>query len=271
MISEAYKFNAGRQIWRLMVSDTDRLLIESREMNSKEVFFDCLDIHSGDKIFSDLQLEEKHWLGIEAVYKDVIIFHKYAKPDMPGHKEMIAFDINTRKILWTNDEYVFLFVHDEKVYTFRQGFDSREFVALNYRSGEIEIQLGDKYDEINRLREKTDNEKYNSNYVFPEIFREDDDSGAVEVIRGQIKDLEIVGDVEYNIIANLVLINFHPRVIAESLANRFLAVDSVTGKVLRSEILNANVNAYVPNSYFIYKNKILMIKEKNELLAFNLG
>ena len=98
----------------MLPTSTGKLIIEERDIENKEVFFNCIDISTGERIFSDFQLDEKFWVGIEAIDEDVIYFHKFMKPDMPGHQGIIAFDINSESILWENSEYSFLFVVDKK-------------------------------------------------------------------------------------------------------------------------------------------------------------
>ena len=96
-IKKKYSFKDKRQIWRLLITDTDLLIIETRSVESREVYFNCIDIHSGKKKFNNIQMEEKSWIGIEMIYKDIIFFHQYAKPDMPEHRRILAYDINQQK------------------------------------------------------------------------------------------------------------------------------------------------------------------------------
>ncbi|HUX92187.1 MAG TPA: DUF4905 domain-containing protein, partial [Ignavibacteriaceae bacterium] len=91
-IKKEYEYSNRRQIWRLIPTDSGKIIIEDRNVETKEAFFNCLDIYTGKKKFSNLQLDEKYWIGIETIYKDIIFFHKYLKPDMPGHIGIIAYD-----------------------------------------------------------------------------------------------------------------------------------------------------------------------------------
>ncbi len=141
-IKKLYKHNNGKQIWRILPTVSNKLVIEERDIESKEVFFSCLDIQSGKNIFKDYQHDEKHWIGIESIYNDIIFFHAYGKPDMPAHKSIIAFDIHTQSVLWQNDNYVFSFVYNDKVYCYQQRFESRVFFALDYITGDVVEELG---------------------------------------------------------------------------------------------------------------------------------
>ena len=153
-IKKLYSYSNKKQIWRLLPTQTGKLVIEERDPETKEVFFTCLDIKTGKKIFENFQLEEKFWVGIEEIYKDTIYFHKFRKPDMPGHLGIVSFDIKTKNILWETDEYIFLFIYDDELYCYKDRFEGRSFYKLDYRSGKLIADLGEDVTEINSLREK---------------------------------------------------------------------------------------------------------------------
>lgn len=269
-LKKHFTYISKNQVWRILISDSDKLIIETRDTTNREVFFNCYQIESSKRIFESFQLEEKYWIGIEAIHKDVIFFHKFAKPDMPLHKQITALGINNKKILWTNEDYSFLFVRDDKVYCFREGFEGRSFISVDYLTGEMITDLGDNYEEANELRRLSDSEKNYNNYLFPiKYVSGETEQNISGIINKQISNLEIVGDVEYNIYKDLLLFNYHSKVLS-SIVNKFYAVDLSNNKVLFSEILNSNLNAFVPDSFFIYKEYLIMLKERNSVLIYKL-
>ncbi len=126
-IKKKYSFTNNRQIWRLIPTDTNKIIIEDRDNNSREVFFNCLDIITGEIIFRNFQLEDKFWIGIETIYNDIIFFHKFLKPGLPIHTGIIAFHIHSKKILWETEDYNFHFIKDDKIYVFKSKFEGREY------------------------------------------------------------------------------------------------------------------------------------------------
>lgn len=242
-----------------------------RDVNNKEVFFSYYDLEKGKKIFESIQMEEKYWIGIEALCGDLIIFHKYAKPDMPGHKELIAFDVSEQKVRWINSDFSFLFAYQDKIYCYKQNFESRNFYSLNYMNGRIEENLGEDFEKVNLLRAEADRLKSAGEYLFPEKYDEATADPIVkQLINGELRGLEIVGDVEYNRRGNLLFFNFYSKVFSGSLVNRFNAFNLSVNKKVLSELLNSNTNAFVPDSFFIYKNFLLLLKEKNGLIVYKL-
>ena len=116
--------------------------MEERDVEKKEAFFSCVDIQSGKVLWKNYQLDEKFWVGIEALYKDVIVFHKFGRPDMPGHREILIHKSDDKSFLWKTLEYEFLFVFEDKIYCCQRGFEKHKYVALNYFTGAVEEDFG---------------------------------------------------------------------------------------------------------------------------------
>ncbi|MGA8263331.1 MAG: DUF4905 domain-containing protein, partial [Ignavibacteriaceae bacterium] len=210
-IKRIYSFSNNRQIWRLIPTATEKLIIEERDTESKEVFFNCLEISSGVKIFSELQLEEKFWVGIEAVNNDIIYFHKFVKPDMPSHQGIIAFDIETKNILWENPDFSFLFIDDDKIYCYKSLFEGRNYFTIDCNSGELIEELGGDASKINRLRDASLIKKSYEDYIFPKTYYSDD--LLPESITKTFNELKtekvIAGNIEYAVYNEVLFFNFH--------------------------------------------------------------
>lgn len=265
-----YVFTNDRQLWRILISESNKVIIEDRDSEHKQVYFNCLEAQTGHELFRNFQMEEKFWIGIEAIYKDIIYFHKFAKPDMPGHKEIIAFDILSQQVLWQNDKYAFLFIYDDKVYTYKQKFEGRNFFALDYLSGEELEDLGDNNFAINQIRDQINVEEQYKDYLFPNIFRNDTniDIDTKQIILDFSEGFEIQGNIEFVRYKDILLFNYYAKASEKQSINRFIAVDTNTKEKVFEEILNLSANAYVPDSFFMKDNLIFLLKEKRELYVF---
>ncbi len=268
-IKKHFTYNSNRQIFRIIISDSDKLIIEVRNMDSKEVYFDCYDLTKGKKIFIDFQFEEKSWIGIEAEHKDVIYFHKYDKPDMPIHRGVIAFEINTQKVLWVNEELAFLFPYENKIYCYKQGFEERYFYALDSLTGELIEDLGNDFRHVNSLRGKADAEKDWSAYNYPERLSSADEK-TKSIINEYVKKYEIEGKIEFCNKEETVLFNYHVKNRKGCFDNNFTALDINTGKPIIEKTLNTNTTMHYTDSFFIYKNFLFLLKEKDEINIFTL-
>lgn len=267
-INKLYTYTSEQQIWRILLTDFSQFVIETRDLESKEVFFNCIDIETGKDVFKDLQFEEKSWVGIETVYKDVIFFHKYVQPEMPGHKEIICFDTGSKQILWRNDSLAFQFVYNDQVIAAADTFEGWHFYALNYRTGEVIADYGENSVQINQMRNSAESEKDYSFYKFPgkltkDIIRQIEGASVIKEI---ILNLDIIGDVEYTAYDDLFLMNYHSREAGNIIRNKFTAVDLKTNKVIFEEVLNSSAKGFAPDCFFVYKNILILLREKNQII-----
>jgi len=268
-IKKEYSFSNSRQIWRLVPSDSGKIIIEERNTETKEAFFNCLDINTGKNIFSDLQFEEKFWIGIEAVYKDIIYFHKYIKPDMPRHKGIMAYDAITKKILWETEDSTFLFIRQNKLYVYQETFEGRQFYSLDYRNGTFIEDLKEDAAKVNELREETIQQQNYDGYYFTEYFdgKNEVDTAVIKFIEEVQANNVISGKIEFVKMNDLLLLSFHAIIEDGYFDNNFLAIDISNKKIIFEEKLNTHVKAFVPDSFFVKDNLIFLLKEKEKLVV----
>lgn len=268
-IVKHFSFNSKKQIWRILIPESNKLILETRDMHSKEVYFQCFELSNGRKVFSDFQFDEKSWIGIETIHDDILYLHKYAKPDMPIHKGIIAFDVNAKKVLWTNEDLSFLFAYEKKVYCSKQGFDERDFYILDSATGNLFDELKNDYHLIDSIREKSEAERNRDDYLYPEIFIPEDEEEK-KIIDKTCKDIDTYGDLEFISFEGILMFNVHKKKKNSTFDNCFFAVNKYSGKIIFDEILNAGTASLYTDSFFIYKNFLFLLKEKNEIKIFTL-
>lgn len=271
-LKKLYKHDNKKQIWRILPASESKVVIEEREPNSKEVYFSCFNIESGKKLFNEFQLDEKNWCGIEAIYKDIIFFHTYSKPDMPNHKSIIAFDIQLQKILWRNDSYVFALVYEDKVYCFQQRFESRVFLTLDYLTGNVIEELGSDASTINQIKEKVDEDFWKQNYLFPEYFNrtEEVNEEYKKYLSNVLTSKVIKGELSYLKFNDLLLYNFHKVSKNNSLDNIFIGYDLLKSKILLEETLDKNLTNLMPESFFVKDTFLFLIVDKTKLFVYKI-
>ena len=271
-LKKLYKHDNKKQIWRILPTTNNKIVVEERDAKTKEVFFSCLDIESGKKIFKDFQLEEKNWIGIESIYKDVIFFHTYGKPDMPAHKSIIAFDILSQSILWQNDSYVFSFVYGEKVYCYQQRFESRVFFALDYLTGNVLEDFGNDASTINKLKEESDAKFWEQNYLFPEYFSRNNSAEIdnQKYLKQILTEKVIKGEISYLNYEGILLFNYHEVAKNNTYTNIFTVVDLIKNKILFEETLDKNLVNLMPESFFVKDNFLFLIVDKTKLFVYQI-
>lgn len=263
-----YSYTNGRNLWRLIPAGKNLLVIEERDNTSKEVFYSCIEMSSGKLLFSDFQTEDKIWSGIEEIYRGFIYFHKYAKPDMPIHTGITAYDIHNKKVAWVNNEYTFSFVVDDKLYCYKTVFEGKKYFELDHSTGELLRELGEDPNIISAILASKKDEGMLEGYQFPETYTE----GTIKELDAVLNSVKvqnvISGRIDFIQLGNTALLSFHTVNDDGSLANRFICVDLSLKKNILEVILNGKITSYMPDSFFICNDLIFLLIEKEKLLVY---
>lgn len=268
-IKKEYSYSRDRQIWRLLPTETNKLIIEDRDIETKEVFFNCLEISSGKKIFYDFQLEEKYWIGIEAIYDDIIFFHKFASYDMPDHSGIIALDINSKKILWHTEEFNFLSVRDKKIFCYKNKFEGREYFILDFRTGSLISELGDNSEDVRRIMENLPDVNTYESYLFPEPYNNfNSNNSLLKQFLTELKNNHsIKGNLDFIELNELLLLNYHEVRSDGNFRNLFKVIEYLSKNVIFEMTLNENTKTLIPDSFFVKDNFLFLLIEKKELIV----
>ena len=271
-LKKIYRFDNNRQIWRIIPTEEGKLVIEERNPELKQVYFHCLETESGKKIFKNFQLDDNFWVGIESIKNDIIFFHKFAKPDMPKHRGIFAYDIKSQNLIWENPELIYQFIYDDKLYAFKERFEGKYFYSINPLDGEILEEIGDDHYSINNLRNEAIIKGENQVYLFPEIVRDGllDDKRAIDLISKLKNDFVISGNVEFIIMNELLLLSFHEVSSNGNFNNLFKVVDLDKGKYILEEIINKEANLYLTDSFFVKENILFLLFGKTRLQVYKI-
>jgi hypothetical protein len=271
-LKKNYRFDNKRQIWRIIPTKEGKLLIEERQLETKQAYFHCLSLDSGKKILSNFQLDDKFWVGIEAVQDDIIFFHKFAKPDMPKHRGIFAYDLVKKELVWQNLELIFLFILNEKLFAYKEKFEGRNYYCINSANGEIIEDIDENYEKINKLRNEAMMNESNNGYLFPETIESglNVENPVNEFIKSMRNDFVILGKVEYIIKNQLLMMSFHEANSRGTLTNLFKAVDLSTGKYILEEVINKETSLFLTDSFFVINDLLFLLFGKTRLEVFTI-
>ena len=271
-LKRIFRFDNKKQIWRVIPTTDGKLIIEEREREKKQAYFNCLELTSRKKLLKDFQLEDKFWVGIESVRDNIIFFHRFAKPDMPKHRGIFAFDIRSKNVIWENSELIFQFLLKDKLYAFKEWFQGKSYVSINPLTGEIIEEIGENYDLINNLRNESLSEEDNKNQMFPEIFEIDslNDNRINDLIEFLRNDFVISGKIEYILKNEVILLSFHEVNSKGNFNNLFKAVDLSTGKYILEEVINKETSLYLTDSFFVKDDYLFLLFGKTRLQVYKI-
>lgn len=270
-IKKIYSFTNKRDIWRLIPSQSGYLIIEERDKESKQVYFSCLKTEDGKILFSELQLDEKYWIGIEAINKNFIYFHKFRKPDMPGHKGVYAFDVKTKKIIWQNDDLIFLLAKDDNLYVYQNNFEGRQYFLLDAFSGKIIDNLGEDFQQVNKLREESMKNDFSNRFLLPLKLNENQVPNDVLTILKQKLDDDAVSDnIQYLNGENLLFYNFNIKTKSGLYNNTLEVVGKKKNRRILKEELDSKSDNPVFESFFILDDLLFTLVQKSKLVVYRI-
>lgn len=270
-LKKIYSFTSKKTIWRIIPTPSRYLVIEERDKESKQVFINCLMLDNGKVCFKNYQLDEKYWIGIEAVHNDLIFFHKFRKPDMPGHIGIYAFDIAKKKLIWQNDGLVFLLAKNEKIYAYQSTFEGRQYFILDCTNGKIIENIGSDVREINRLREESMQNDFVSTFKIPQKLVENNTTkNAYDIIRNLLADRIHIGDIYWLEGNDIIMFNHHEENQTGNYYNYFNAYDVNKVKIILKKNLNCQNKHFVTESFFIVENLLFLLIEKSKLVVYRI-
>jgi hypothetical protein len=274
-LSPEWTFSARSTIWRMVLAEQGTLVGECRNPETKVASFFGLDLSTGKVLWRDLHLDEQWWVGIEAVQKNVVLFHSFATPDMPQHKGIRAFDAASGLQLWRNDDVAYWFGHQSLVIAYRDLFEKRIGYEIDLRSGVILKTHDTSLEELHELRRQVTEEQSFPEIALPEVFVEEEaDPVLASLVRKETKGKTLSGRVEFLLQNDRFLFNFHvlTRDSADSqkLENHMVAYCLPEKKCIFADVIGRNLAGYVPDSFFVRYPFALFIKDQRTLTALRL-
>lgn len=255
-------------IWRLFPDTAQNLLtIETRNYDDRTVSFFSLDIVASHISHLTSHISEPWWIGIEDAYNGLVFFHHYNHIQFSNHIGIICFDVAAQKIRWERKELVFYKLTADAVIAIKQSKEHSDFVKLSLHSGEIIAEIP----EINSLNEVLLNfvELRNTAIVHPSVFTEEDQNfGTVSQFTQKRLSVVAAHTIEYLEHGDYMFVSFY--IFENGLYTNRLLVVTLAGDILLDEVLAKDQQGVGVRTYFVWGNKLIFIKSKNELIVYEL-
>jgi hypothetical protein len=252
-------------IWRLVATDIQQFVGEERDTKTKRLSFFCVDRQTGHALWENKTYGEQWWMGIEAVYKDVLYLHRFATPDMPQHKGITTVDLVTGRELWTRQDLRFVDVRDSTLRGSTDSLEGTRLVTMHYRAG-VPVPT-------NAIDEGAGKEERNgagTDMLFP-IPRENL-SGTI--VQRHVHE-DRVGPVEVLETDTMVIFNYHKPASPQQrdplrLDNILQVVEKQSGAVVYTDMVNKGVPGIVPEAFFVTQGMLYYVKDRTVLTAVRL-
>lgn len=273
-INGEWEINFLHPIWRVSPNHQNCIITEVRNINEKNVSFNCVEATTGQLKWNNIQLSQKWWIGVEGIFGDILILHEYERPDFPAHQKIIAIDINTGYTLWSNDEVVFISSNDNFIVASRINFNSTQNYKLNLLTGELICELDENEFRTTLEDLKTQELLY---YRIPFEYSIDQLPNVTvqKFIQQKNKKNDIVEPIEvFRYLENdLNVIGYSKNVsknISTPMYDEYIDVLGKKAKNIYSDKIVSGVNLPVIPKYFVKNNFLFYIKDKTILKGVKL-
>lgn len=271
-----WSYQANGIVWRLLFTGRGKIVGECRDQEKKTTSFFCLDEESGKPLWQDLRLDEDWWVGMEAVHATSLFLHGFASPDMPEHRGIRAYDLETGALRWRNDEVTYWFGMGDRVFAYRDFFERRVGYEIDPGTGELKTTYDQSLQELHDIRRLAADTEPGPDMTLPEIMDEASVEPAIhEFVARLSKGKGIVGNVEYIRENDILAFNYHVRA-RESAAqapiyeNQLFVYRYPQGDRLFSDVTARDLKAQVPDAFFIRRRRLFYVKDQRTLIALRL-
>jgi hypothetical protein len=245
----SHKFKSP--VWRLEIDVlSETIYAEIRESSDKKVYFAAINLKSGKVFFDGLETEERWLTGIEAAHNSVLLLHNYQSETGPSHKGLIAIDNVTGSVLWNNYVYAFdhLSVNGPVIYDTR--IQPPKLFLADIKTGAT----------IRRYEPSIDTEIDNQ-VILPDVVSPE----FLETIKIPVEPFG--NAVHYLGHNNFRIVSLHTFT-AGMLQQHLYIADDI--KIVYEDLLNTDIQKLQPESFLLYKDHLIYLKNKSELKVLNL-
>jgi hypothetical protein len=277
-IKPEWFFSQTGNLWRFIFGGDNIIVGETRDLKERKVYFFTVDIKSGKTLLKDFLFEDgNYWISIEGATSDIVFLHRYEKPELPYHKNIIALDIRTGNKLWENDYYLYLFNTKSKLYAYKQKFESTDIVELNMNDGSVIRKFAeDENTNIHKIREAND-DLFLEFTDYPVKLENSCNENILSITKEETGNNKIKGNIEYIVKNNLLIFNYYVSsgidlndINRNIYENRFCIYDLNSGEKIFSDILNKKSMYDVPDNFFVKDNFLFYLREKKEIVAIKI-
>ncbi len=265
-----YTYNAGNKIWRLLLSDSMKLLVEERDEKKKNVVFKLIDIKAGKTVIDDIRFEENQWLGVDQLTDQYIFFHTYIKPDLPHHTGIFLYDINQEKLVLRDDAKIFGFFYKNRLYYSSKGTFERDYFMRFLDGGNLSEEKKIEEEEFNRIQEEKGRDELSADYLFPEVINPSDEALLRGLKENRIAIEKTEGNIEHIRFSDLLIFTFHYKTGIDYFNCELIIFDIKKNKTLSRQVLGENIKSLFFDSFFMKESYLFVLKGKTQIIVFNI-
>lgn len=245
-LSQVLSVKFEGMIWKIEVNEKyDLIAIESRTVEPRKTSFNVINYKTGKILFKEKIFREAWKLNLAYIAQKNLIITALNQPESPENKGIISVNIQDAEVFWESYNLTLNRANDDGLQVYDPRITPRRLRWISHITGEY-VAEADKI--VNNFRTLVHPEFENQFEIPDFILRE-----------------EIVGDVSALSVRDLTIISFHEK-IQNNITQRLLVYQDAI--ILLDEILISDIQKLQPESFFMQKNHLFYIRNKNEIVSY---
>lgn len=233
-------------IWKIELNENHNLIaIESRTIQSRKTSFSVFNYKTGAILLKEKSFRESWNLNLAYITENALIITANNLAGSPETKGITSINIHDAEVLWEHYNLSLHKVNDLGLQVFDPRISPRRLSWINHLNGET-------ITEVNNF------ECINQSLLFPVVTKQ------FKIPDFILKD-EIIGDLSVLHFRNQTIISFHEK-INTNIHQRLLVYQD--SSILLDEILIRDIQKLQPESFFIQKNHLFFVRNKNEIVSY---
>lgn len=241
-------------IWNTLADgNRPRLFLEVRDVQKKKASFSALNLQNYEWLWKDVMLEEPWWVSLATVSGDMLLFTMYTDANNPDRKSLLAYDVAKNNISWWYNGFSFSAANALYVKGIDARFPSSEII-LDLFTGKAVLQADFHLED-------------SQNFPVIRPFQYEEGTGHFDTVRDFLQTrlgIVPVATIDYLEFQRLIIVSVFVK--ENDLANYLYVLDS-GGEVVFNQKLGENLKGVGLDTFFIYSNHLIFVKNKSELIT----
>ncbi|HEX7367282.1 MAG TPA: DUF4905 domain-containing protein [Pelobium sp.] len=228
-------------IWKIILDENGDIIVWECRTQDKKVFFYAYDFKNEKTLLHNFKFDDSWELSINTVKNGILYFNGHESDFSPVQKGLLAFDLQSQKIIWQNFSISAQIFTASGIIVFDTKILPRKYKLLDFNTGAL---LNDV-----ETKDLTILIPLGNKIFLPTI------TGGKDMLNTRyqliIKDLAISSWYQQNNGAN----------------DQYLKVEK-NGEILLEEIINLQIQKMSFDTFFVWHNRLVYIKNKTEIVSY---
>lgn len=266
-LNPVYQLDFALPVWQLHFDvEEDWIALECRNPETLQVSYAVVDVASGIFLLNNYQPPNSWWTGLADIKNELLFLHQMGAKGMGQASGLIAVAVTEGTVKWQNPDYCFYGLVRNKLFVRPVKSEFAALLGLKIETGEPTGEVTDILEIASELEsyqtERLQTISLPMHYPVESAYFSDLKQ-FIQNKTGFISQWAI----DYLESPDLIITGFYPQ-FPSGEKNYQVAVFSRQGELLVQEELGKNLTGLSIDNFFVFREKLFLLKNKKSLLAF---